>query len=64
MRTIMLTDIDGIEFKVDINMISTIRDKKSFREILFHSGTPAAKVKEEVGVIIRLIKEAKDDNTI
>lgn len=63
-KQITLTDVDGISFSVDIDVISVIRDRKSFTEVLFYTDTYPARVKESVTDILRMIEEAKHDDVI
>ena len=65
-REITLTDIDGIEFKVNVDMIRELKDHKSFRTVcfLYAAMTDDVKVRESIPEIIPKIKEAKDDNTV
>lgn len=65
-REITLTDIDGIEFKANVDMIRELKDHKSFRTVcfLYSAMTDDVKVRESIPEIIAKIKEAKDDNTV
>lgn len=65
-REITLTDIDGIEFKVNVDMIRELKDCMSFRSVCIIDAamTDDVKVRESIPEIIAKIKEAKDDNSV
>lgn len=59
---ITLTDIDGVQFQADAELITLILDRGAHREINFIDSS--IKVKESVGTILAKITEAKNDNTV